>query len=289
MRWQLPSSFGSRLKTTFETHGQLCLGIDPHAALLEEWGLPDSVEGLSRFSETVLDASVGRVGILKPQVSFYERFGAKGFAALEKVCERASASGMLVIMDIKRGDIGSTMEAYFDAWLGKSAPFLCDAVTVSPFLGLESLGSFMANAHERGKGVIVLTATSNPEGAALQQAIDAKGRSVSASIWNRLTELNGVVGVPGQPGPFGAVVGATLKLKNFGLDSILDEQPAIPTPILAPGFGAQGARLQDIDRLFGGSAKTVIASVSRSVLSAGASGIEEAIDSAKRELAEGLA
>ena len=265
------------------------MGIDPHAALLDDWGLPDSVEGLTSFSDAVLSATAGRVGIIKPQVSFFERFGSRGFAVLESVCQKATEAGQVVIMDIKRGDIGSTMDAYFDAWLGKSAPFVCDAVTVSPFLGIESLNGFMAEANERGKGVIVLTATSNPEGAALQQAKTNDGNTLSASIWNRLGELNSVTGVPGQPGPFGAVIGATLKLKTFQLESVLGEQNSTPTPILAPGFGAQGARLQDIERLFGGSTGNVIASVSRSVLATGAAGLDDAIDSAKAELAEGLA
>ena len=283
----MPASFGSSLNKAFAKHGQLCIGIDPHAALLGDWNLPDSVAGLREFSNAVLDAAVGRVGIIKPQVSFFERHGSGGFAVLEELLQKAQSLKLLVIMDIKRGDIGTTMDAYFDAWLGKTAPFVCDAITVSPYLGFDSLKPFCADALERGKGVFVLTATSNPEGAALQQAQQGD-KTVAANIWDELSKLNKLTGIPGEQGSFGAVLGATLKLRKFGLEAVTGEQPSIGTPILAPGFGAQGARLEDIENLFGGSSKNVIASVSRSVLQTGAFAIDEAIESAVAALASGL-
>ena len=286
----MPSSFGIRLADAFVAHGQLCVGIDPHSALLEDWGLSDDVAGLESFSNTVIDEASGRVGIIKPQVSFFERFGSKGFAVLEAVCERATQSGLLVIMDIKRGDIGSTMDGYFEAWLGQSAPFICDAVTVSPYLGFDSLKPFMAAATERGKGVFVLAATSNPEAAVLQQAMVTEESSVAASVWSGLESVNSITALPGQSiGNFGAVLGATLNLNRFGLGQVTTTAQPVATPILAPGFGAQGARLADAGRLFGVSAHQTIASVSRSVLQAGALGLDTAIDQAKQELAEGLA
>jgi len=286
----LPTSFGTRLGAAFDTHGQLCVGVDPHAALLEDWGLSDDVSGLKQFANTVIDAAVGRVGIVKPQVSFFERFGSKGFAVLEDICAKATDAGLLVIMDIKRGDIGSTMDAYFDAWLGKSAPFICDAITVSPYLGFDSLKPLMANATERGKGMFVLSATSNPEGASLQQSVSESGLSVAASVWNSLEAVNAITSGAGERlGSFGAVLGATLNLNKFGLGSVTTTTQTVATPILAPGFGAQGARLADAGRLFGASSHQVIASVSRSVLSAGALGIDDSIDAAVAELAEGLA
>ena len=286
----MPSSFGIRLADAFVAHGQLCVGVDPHSALLEDWGLSDDVAGLESFSNTVIDEAAGRVGIIKPQVSFFERFGSKGFAVLEAVCERATQSGLLVIMDIKRGDIGSTMDGYFEAWLGQSAPFICDAVTVSPYLGFDSLKPFMAAATERGKGVFVLAATSNPEAAVLQQAMVTEESSVAASVWSGLESVNSITALPGQSiGNFGAVLGATLNLNRFGLGQVTTTAQPVATPILAPGFGAQGARLADAGRLFGVSAHQTIASVSRSVLQAGALGLDTAIDQAKQELAEGLA
>lgn len=286
----MPSSFGIRLADAFVAHGQLCVGVDPHSALLEDWGLSDDVAGLESFSNTVIDEAAGRVGIIKPQVSFFERFGSKGFAVLESVCERATQAGLLVIMDIKRGDIGSTMDGYFEAWLGQSAPFICDAVTVSPYLGFDSLKPFMAAATERGKGVFVLAATSNPEAAVLQQAMVTEDSSVAASVWAGLESVNNITALPGQSiGNFGAVLGATLNLNRFGLGQVTTTAQPVATPILAPGFGAQGARLADAGRLFGVAAHQTIASVSRSVLQAGALGLDTAIDQAKQELAEGLA
>ena len=283
----MPRSFGSRLEVAFEQHGQLCVGIDPHAALLAEWGLSDDARGVEDFALRVIDAAAGRVGIVKPQVAFFERHGSAGFAALERIAGIARDAGLLVIMDAKRGDIGSTMDGYFDAWLGKGAPFYSDALTVSPYLGIDSLANVMGVASERGKGLFVLAATSNPEGERHQLA-ESKGKSVASDIWHALNKPNSVAAGPGDSiGSFGAVLGATVDLRRFGIDLELAESPL--TPILAPGFGAQGARLGDIKRLFSAHAHAVLASVSRSVLEAGPHGLVASIEAAKRELGDGLA
>ena len=285
----MPTSFGSRLATSFEKYGHLCVGIDPHAALLDEWSLTDDIEGLNTFANKVLDASVGRVGIIKPQVSFFERHGSAGFAVLERLAQKAAQTDIVVIMDAKRGDIGSTMDGYFDAWLGKAAPFLCDALTVSPYLGFESLNTVMANAIERGKGLFVLAATSNPEGKALQTATVAPDKTIATDIWHRLAKVNAVTSsAHGQLGSFGAVVGATLDLRSFGLD-LTSPDGALATPILAPGFGAQGAELADAKRLFGANSAALIASVSRSVLRGGVLGLPAAIEASVRELNAAIA
>ena len=277
----MPKSFGARLASAFDAHGQLCVGIDPHTELLEAWGLDDSAESLLTFGRRVIEAAVGRVGIVKPQVAFFERLGAAGFATLEILSREARDAGLLVIADAKRGDIGSTMDAYLDAWLGKNSPFFADSLTVSPYLGsdvyLEKLGDYF----ERGKGVISLVATSNPEGESVQLA-------VAKDQFSALSRINQVAAGPGDTlGPVGAVIGATLNLARFGIN--LDEQGAVKTPILAPGFGAQGAEISEIKRLFGNASNSVIASVSRSVLEAGASGIARAIDNHKLQLEKGLA
>ncbi len=283
----MPTSFGTRLSQSFAKYGQLCVGIDPHAGLLEEWGVSDDVAGLETFALSVLNAAVGRVGIIKPQVSFFERHGSRGFAVLEKLAAAAAQTDLLVIMDAKRGDIGSTMDGYFDAWLGQSAPFICDALTVSPYLGFDSLKPIMNNAVERGKGLFVLAATSNPEAKKLQQAKLGEA-TVAASIYAELQKVNEVTAEGGaRLGSLGAVVGATLNFGSVGLHSLAAE-PTL-TPILAPGFGAQGAELADAGAIFGASKGQVVASVSRSVLSAGAAGLAKAIDSANAELAGGLA
>lgn len=285
----MPASFGQQLERAFTTYGQLCVGIDPHASLLDDWGLSDDVEGLNTFANKVLDACVETVGIIKPQVSFFERHGSAGFAVLERLAQRAAETDLIVIMDAKRGDIGSTMDGYFDAWLGKAAPFMCSALTVSPYLGFDSLRDVMSNSLERGKGLFVLAATSNPEGKSLQTASVAGGSTLAADIWRRLGKVNAVTSASGSSlGSFGAVVGATLDLRSFDL-RLNDGDGQALTPILSPGFGAQGAELSDAKRLFGSSARQVIASVSRSVLSAGSNGISNAIQVSVQELKDALA
>lgn len=285
----MPTNFGASLGNSFAKYGQLCVGIDPHASLLDAWGLEDNILGLEKFANLTLEAAVGRVGIIKPQISFFERHGSKGFEVLEKLSETAAQTDLLVIMDAKRGDIGTTMEAYYDAWLGEHAPFICDALTVSPFLGFDSLKPVMSSCLEQGKGLFVLAATSNPEGAKLQRATVAN-KTIASQIWDSLAEINLVTAAHASKfGSFGAVLGATLNLGSFGLHSVLTESQAVATPILAPGFGAQGAELSAARQLFGASASQVIHSVSRSVLQAGPGGIGAAIDSAKLELAHGLA
>jgi orotidine-5'-phosphate decarboxylase len=284
----LSSTFGAKLAQAFETYGQLCVGIDPHEELLLEWNLPVSAKGVHEFASRVLDASVGRVGIIKPQVSFFERFGSKGFEALEHLAHEAQKTDLVVIMDAKRGDIGTTMAAYYEAWLGKQASMPCSALTVSPYLGFDSLKQVMADSAERGKGLFVLAATSNPEGASLQKAA-VGSTTIAADIWRRLGEVNSITaGANDTLGSFGAVIGATLSLNAFGLGEIQNQRPEVATPILAPGFGAQGAELTDLTRLFGESSNSVIASVSRSVLRSGPQSLAMSIDIAKSELEAGL-
>lgn len=283
----MPASFGARLEQNFAKYGQLCVGIDPHAGLLDDWGLSDDVAGLETFALSTLAAAVGRVGIIKPQVAFFERHGSKGFAVLEKLAATAAQSDLLVIMDAKRGDIGSTMDGYFDAWLGQSAPFICDALTVSPYLGFDTLRPAMNECIERGKGLFVLAATSNPEAKTLQQSKISAEQTIAASIYEQIGNINKVTKDGGSNlGSLGAVIGATLNFASVGLTTLTSQTAA--TPILAPGFGAQGAELADAGVLFGVAKSHLIANVSRSVLAAGAQGLTKAIDTANSELAQGL-
>lgn len=283
----MPTSFAARLESGFEKYGQLCVGVDAHESLLRDWGLDDSVDGLRTFAFTVLEASVGRVAAIKPQVSFFERFGARGFSVLEDFAEVAAQSDIQVIMDAKRGDIGSTMQGYFDAWLGENAPFVCDALTVSPYLGVDSLSEFMSQAIERSKGLFVLAATSNPEAKELQRAKVAD-HTLAAEILSRIHAINEISShAKERMGSIGAVVGATLNFNTVGISNLFDDNLS-RTPILAPGFGAQGANLSDLSDVFGQSAHRVLASVSRSVLEVGPNSISKAIDAAKEQLAAGL-
>src|SRR3954467_13495228 len=129
-------TFGQLLGEAVGKRGPLCVGIDPHAALLTRWGLTDDVGGLERFARTVVDALADRVAVLKPQSAFFERFGSRGIGVLESIIRQSGEAGAIVLLDVKRGDIGSTMAAYADAYLDRASSLSADAITVSPYLGV---------------------------------------------------------------------------------------------------------------------------------------------------------
>ncbi|GAA3194355.1 MULTISPECIES: orotidine-5'-phosphate decarboxylase [Streptomyces] len=248
--------FGARLRRAMDERGPLCVGIDPHASLLADWGLNDDVAGLARFTRTVVEALGDRVAVLKPQSAFFERFGSRGLAVLETAVTEARERGALVLMDAKRGDIGSTMAAYAATYLDPASPLFSDAVTVSPYLGYGSLRPALDLAATHGCGVFALALTSNPEGAEFQRAVREDGRSVAATVLGHLAEENATAEGLGS---YGAVVGATLgDLSAFDL--------AINGPLLAPGIGAQGATPADLPTVFGDAVRNVLPSVSRGVL-----------------------
>jgi orotidine-5'-phosphate decarboxylase len=269
--------FGERLADAVAARGPLCVGIDPHAPLLEKWGLSDDAEGLARFTDTVVDALAGTVAVLKPQLAFYERHGSRGIAVLEDAVARARAAGALVLLDAKRGDIGSTMDAYAD-YLRPGHPLAVDAMTVSPYLGPGSLQPAVDTARLHGGGLFVLARTSNPDAGTLQHALVGE-RSVAQVVvdtvrgWNTpgwvvgdpLPDLGAVRDLASRFGPttgsFGVVVGATLQDMDVDLDGL-------GGPILAPGLGAQGGSVADLRRLFG-EGRAVVPTVSRDVLAAG--------------------
>lgn len=276
-------SFGERVRTALDAHGPLCVGIDPHAALLDEWNLGQDAAGVREFGLRTVEAAAGRVGIVKPQVSFFERFGSAGFAALETVLAAAREAGLLIIADAKRGDIGTTMEAYASAWLTPGSPLEADALTVSPFLGIGALTSTFALAEGAGKGVFVLAATSNPEATGIQRARGSGGDTVSASIVTDVSARNAAGTPAGEWASLGFVIGATVDWTEAGISAFLP-----PAPILAPGFGAQGAGPSDLLRRFGDLAPCVIASESRSILTAGPAGLAATIDARTAEYREAL-
>lgn len=277
----MTQSFGERVREVLRAHGPLCVGIDPHAGLLAAWGLSDDARGVRDFGLRTVDAAAGRVGVVKPQVSFFERFGSAGIAALEDVIAAARAAGLLVISDAKRGDIGSTLDAYAAAWLTPGSPLESDALTVNPFLGVGALDGAFDLAEQHGKGLFVLAATSNPEAADLQRAIASTGSTVSAEIIAEVSVRNGTASTDGAWGSFGFVIGATVDWEQAGI------APFVPVaPILAPGFGTQGAEPADLHRRFGTMSEAVIASESRSILSAGPAGLAAAIDARAAEYRE---
>jgi orotidine-5'-phosphate decarboxylase len=260
--------FGVRLRAAVTARGPLCVGIDPHPGLLAQWGLPDDVAGLERFALTVVEALADRVAVLKPQVAFFERHGSRGVAVLERVLARAADAGALTVADAKRGDIGSTMAAYADAFVGEGSPLAADAVTASPYLGFGSLRPLLDLAAKTGRGVFVLGLTSNPEGPAVQHAIGPDGRSVAGVVLDAVRAENAAAAQQGRLGSIGVVVGATIGAEvvhRLGLD--LD----VAGPLLAPGIGAQGATAADLRAVFGPARAAVLPSSSREVLREGPS------------------
>jgi len=263
--------FGRRLAAAVGERGPLCVGIDPHRQLLLDWGLSDDVAGLREFTDLVVEALAGRVAVLKPQLAFYERHGSAGIAVLEDAVVRARAAGALVLLDAKRGDIGSTMDAYA-GYLRSDHPLAVDALTVSPFLGAGSLEPAVETARRFGGGLFVLARTSNPEGGEVQHAV-REGRSVAQTVvdaaggWNTPDQHTADPGADQQgrwsasTGSFGVVVGATLPELDVDLAGLRG-------PVLAPGLGAQGGSVADLHRLFGRD-RAVVPTVSRDVLTAG--------------------
>ncbi|HEV2633685.1 MAG TPA: orotidine-5'-phosphate decarboxylase [Actinocrinis sp.] len=281
----MTAPFGARLRHALDTRGPLCVGIDPHCALLRAWDLGDDVAGLDRFAGTVVEALADRVAVLKPQSAFFERFGSRGVAVLERTVADARAAGALVVLDAKRGDVGSTVEAYAQAYLDPAAPLFADALTASPYLGFDSLEPLYASALRHGAGVFVLGFTSNPEGASVQRAVTSDGTTVGADILGRAAARNAaeLAGNPAAAGPggpiaaaqnpngqgpamgsIGVVLGATIADLPFDLRWLAG-------PVLAPGFGAQGGTAADLARIFAAAPRLVLPSTSREVLAQGPS------------------
>jgi orotidine-5'-phosphate decarboxylase len=253
-------TFGSRVHAAVRARGPLCAGIDPHAALLHEWGLEDSVAGLERFALIATEALAAECAVVKPQSAFYERFGSRGVAVLERVIATAHDQGALVLLDVKRGDIGSTSQAYADAYLDPASPVAADAITVSPYLGFGSLEPFVDTARKHDAGLFVLARTSNKEAPEVQAAVGEDGRTVTSTMVDHLRHLNA-----GESplGSFGAVVGATIGETGEDFD--------FNGPVLAPGYGAQGGTAADLPRIFGSALPHVLPSSSRELLRVGPS------------------
>jgi orotidine-5'-phosphate decarboxylase len=256
----MAETFGARLHDRIRELGPLCVGIDPSRELLLRWDRPDTPESLEFFALTVLEAVTGVVAAIKPQVAFFERMGSAGFRVLEKLIVEARDAEVVIIADAKRGDFSLTNEAYAQAWLSEGSPLAVDALTVSPYLGVGALAPFFNVAKETERGVFVLAATSNPEGRTLQRARTEDHERIEDMVLREVANLNhrdeGL-------GSFGVVLGATRDAPEFDLDTLAG-------PYLVPGVGAQGADANDVARLFSRSeSATVLASVSRDVLSAG--------------------
>ncbi|ONM50263.1 orotidine-5'-phosphate decarboxylase [Nocardia donostiensis] len=253
------AAFGARLRAAMRRYGPLCVGIDPHPGLLNAWGLGDDTNGLEQFAEICVEAFDGLAALIKPQVAFFEAYGSGGIAVLERTIEVLRASGTLVLADAKRGDIGSTMDAYARTWLA-DGPLGSDAVTVSPYLGFGALDPALRSARENGRGVFVLAATSNPEAAAVQRAVTTAGVSLAQSVVDAAAQHN----AGAEFGSVGVVVGATL--------TEAPDLAALNGPVLMPGVGAQGGGADSIRALLPASLlPAVVPNVSREILRAGPS------------------
>ena len=268
-------TFGEKLRAAGEWHGRLCVGIDPHKSLLESWGFENNVEGLAAFSAICVDAFAGHVALVKPQVAFYEAFGSEGFAVLESTMMALRSAGTLVVADAKRGDIGSTMAGYAEAWLTPGSPLEADAVTLSPYLGFESLRPALDIAQKFGKGVFVLAATSNPEAGTVQGCRTEQGVTVSQQIVDACAQENSTY----HPavGSVGVVVGATLATPP--------DLRKLHGPVLLPGVGAQGATAEDVKQITKDLVDLSFPSVSRGILSVGpeVSTLKKAVDNVVKE------
>ena len=258
--------YGLRLAQAMEQLGNVCVGIDPHSSQLAAWGLDDDLQGLRTFSLTLVEAMAGQVPVVKPQSAFFERFGSRGIQVLEEVLAACREAGLLTILDVKRGDIGSTMAGYAQAYLSVDSPLAADAITLSPYLGYGSLAPALELAQANGKGIYVLALTSNPEGFQVQHAQSINGKSVAADIISQAEQTNKAGSDQGHIGDVGLVVGATTgnAAKDLGIDF-----SAFSGSVLSPGIGAQGATPADIQNIFGKSAFRVLASTSRGISSAG--------------------
>lgn len=254
-------SFGQRLVDAGRERGRLCVGIDPHPYLLEQWGLDNSPEGLRTFSMRCVEAFADSAALVKPQVAFFERFGAAGFAVLEETLAGLREAGCLTVADAKRGDIGSTMEGYGDAWLGETSPLRADSVTLSPYLGVGALGAAIATAQENNRGVFVLAATSNPEARAIQAVPAGTADSIAQAVVDECAAFNASEQEAGVAGSVGVVVGATV-----------DNPPRLDSlngPVLLPGVGAQGAGPAQVRAIVSECPQLGFANVSRAVLQRG--------------------
>lgn len=258
----MTTPYGSRLQNVIAARGPLCVGVDPHPGLLRSWGLATNVSGLERCARGMVEALGELVPVFKPQSAFFEAYGSAGVAVLERVLADIAAAGALSLLDVKRGDIGSTMDAYAAAYLTDGSPLAADAITLSPYLGFGSLSGAIDLAAGQGRGVYVLALTSNPEGREVQHATSADGRSVGQIVIDEAGLRNSGDGLGSGLGPVGIVVGATIGRTGADFSRLNGS-------ILAPGLGAQGAGADDLVEVFGAAARLVLPSMSREVMGAG--------------------
>ncbi|MFM8892891.1 MAG: orotidine-5'-phosphate decarboxylase [Planctomycetia bacterium] len=298
-RTAVPAPFSSRLAEAItQRRSAACIGLDPRRESLPATFGADSAHDpkdlaavFARFCCDVIDVIAPLVPVVKPQLACFEMLGPHGMTALAEVILHAHSKDLLVLADGKRGDIGSTAEAYADGWLG--GPWAADALTVNPYLGLDSVEPFVKTAVERSAGIFVLVKTSNP-GSKDFQDLEAGGRPLHEHVAAGVEQLAKRTAAEGRYGAVGAVVGATWPRQ---LDALRELMPH--TWILVPGFGKQGGRAADVRGAFHAdglgalvvSARDVIFAHSRPEMNAGLAvgQWQTAVDRACRDMIARLA
>ena len=282
-------SYASRLAAAVADRGRLCVGIDPMPSVLDAWRLPHDVQGLARCSRAIVELLGDRIAVFKPQSAFFEAYGSRGIAVLEQVLTDIREAGALSLLDVKRGDIGSSFAAYADAWLAPGSPLEADAMTVAAYQGFGTLDGAFGHVRDHGKGLFVLAATSNPEAREVQTAVRADGRTVAAAMVSDAESFNRAEFAGDPVGSVGVVLGATLDLAEYGIDVSPAGRGAGPAlPVLAPGFGHQGARIEEAGAVFGSLGGALLANESRGILSGGADGLGERVRARAEAIAEAL-
>lgn len=296
------ANFADRLIARMRCLGHpLCVGLDPHPSRIPAcFGEvarrphdPAAADVVEDFLGAVIDCVAGRVAAVKPQIAFFEQLGWRGHRALERLVARARAADLLVILDAKRGDIGSTAAGYAAAYLGADAAMPVDAVTVNPYLGPDTLEPFIGAAAETGRGIFVLVKTSNPGAGALQDR-DAGGVRVYERVAGWLAApAAGLEGAQTGWSSLGVVVGATYPGDAERVRALLPR-----SLFLIPGFGSQGAGARDAVRSFvrgpGGQLEGGVVNASRAVLfpegceTATAAGYERLLDAAVEQATSAL-
>jgi orotidine-5'-phosphate decarboxylase len=257
------SSFAQRFASLRSQRGPFCLGLDPSPELLSAYGLDDDVWGLRELCKRVIDAADRKVCAIKPQSAYFERFGAAGLEVLADVIGSIHAIGSLALLDVKRGDIGATNEAYATALLGPDSALAADAITVHAYLGFGALAPILSRATALRCGVFVVVLSSNPEGRLVQMAQVKPGLSVAEHLCAEITRYN-AEHAPGEPvGPVSAVVGLTAE----GAPALVEKLPR--SLVLAPGLGAQGGTVADLRARFATARERVLPTASREVLRKG--------------------
>jgi len=244
------------------------VGLDPRAEQLPVDLLPSSLvrspervaAAYREFCRGIIDVVAPLVPVVKPQAAFFEQLGPQGMSALADVIAYARESGLLVVLDGKRNDIGDTAVAYADAYVGPHSAWKSHALTVSPYLGADSLEPFVKAVDERHGGVFVLVKTSNPGGGMLQD-VSADGRTVYQRVAELVEQTAATRVGPCGYGPIGAVVGATYP------EQLAELRQAMPHAwILVPGFGTQGGTAKDVAAAFDENGLGAVVNNSRGII-----------------------